>query len=59
MFDDHEHPVYFHVTDVAPYSDALWAAWQQWQQNAKLLEEQQKQLRAGRIPQELLQLGVW
>lgn len=58
-FADRDHPVHFRSSDVAPYSDALWAAWQQLLRNAQLLEEQQKQLRAGRVPQELLTIGMW
>lgn len=44
---------------IHPYSEALWAAWQQWLCNAKALEEQQRQLCAGRTPAELLTVGMW
>lgn len=59
MFPDHDHPVHFHATDVAPYSDALWTAWERWLQNAEILEDQQKQLRAGRMPQGLLAMSLF
>lgn len=44
---------------VYPYTEALWTAWQQWQQNAKLLDQQHKQLMAGKAPAELLNLNLY
>ena len=41
------------------YSDALWSAWLQWQQNAKQLQEQHSKLVSGYVPQELLTIGMW
>ncbi len=41
------------------YSDALWSAWLQWQQNAKQLQEQHSKLVGGYAPQELLTIGMW
>ena len=54
-----DHASHFSSTDVRPHSEALWAAWQQWQRNAKALEEQQRQLCAGRTPVELLTVEMW
>lgn len=59
MFHNHDYPVHFYKTEVQPYSDALWAAWQQWLKNAKQLDEQQRQLCAGRKPVELLSASLW
>lgn len=44
---------------VHPYTEALWSAWQQWQQNARLLDQQHKQLMAGKAPEELLHLNLF
>ncbi len=44
---------------VHPYTEALWSAWQQWQQNAKLLDQQHKQLMAGKAPDALLHLNLF
>lgn len=41
------------------YSDALWSAWLQWQQNAKQLAEQHSKLCGGYAPQELLTMTMW
>lgn len=40
------------------YSDTLWNAYQQWECNAKRLEEQHKRLMLGRVPEELAQIGM-
>lgn len=54
-----DRPSHFSHTEVRPYTEALWSAWQQWLCNAKALEEQQRQLCAGRTPAELLTVGMW
>ncbi len=56
---DEEHPANFSHAEVRLYTEALWSAWQQWQRNAQALEEQQRQLCAGRTPVELLTVGMW
>lgn len=48
-----------HTAHVRPYSEALWTAWQQWLRNEELLAEQHKKLVAGRMPEELLTIGMW
>lgn len=54
-------PVLITVPDrhVHPYTEALWSAWLQWQQNAKLLAEQHKHLVAGKAPEALLHLNLF
>lgn len=44
---------------VHPYTDAHWSAWLQWQQNARLLDQQHKRLMAGKAPEELLHLNLF
>lgn len=44
---------------VHSYTDALWNAWLQWQENAKFLVQQHKQLMAGHAPEELLALNLF
>ncbi len=51
--------IHVKTAHVHPFSDALWAACQQWERNAQHLEEQHKRLMLGRVPEELVQLGVW
>lgn len=52
-------PSHFRRTEVQPYSEALWQAWQQWLANAQALAEQQRQLCAGRKPVALLTERMW
>lgn len=59
MLPEHDYPIHCYHTEVRPYSDALWAAWQQWERNAKTLDDQQQQLLAGRCPVELVTIGMW
>jgi hypothetical protein len=59
MLPGEDWPSHFRRTEVQPYSEALWQAWQQWLCNAKALEEQQRQLCAGRTPSELLTERMW
>lgn len=51
--------IHVRTAHVHRYTDTLWAAYEQWQQNAKHLEEQHKRLMLGRVPEELAQIGMW
>lgn len=58
---DMEGPARTTVRDgrVYPYSDDLWNAWLQWQQNAGQLSEQYRQLASGQAPEALLASNVF
>lgn len=48
-----------HNARIHPYSEALWGAWQQWLENDERTNEQHKYLLAGKVPAELLTIGMW
>jgi len=44
---------------VQPFTARLWAACQQWERNAELLERQHAALMGGRVAAELMKIGEW
>lgn len=51
--------IHVRTAHVHPYNESLWGAWRQWEQNAKLLQAQHRQLMQGVAPDELVTVGMW